>query len=70
MDQLSVMERIKEEDNLTFVSKGHMIYKFVDLAEREQDCITILFGNLHAQHQQNILYIFETNELSIERLLR
>lgn len=53
--QLRPLERITGEDDLTFVSRGHMIFKWVESTERGQDYVTFLFKELPAQHQQKVL---------------
>lgn len=67
VDQIRGLERARGEDNLTFVSKAHMIYKSMDWAGPEQECISCLFVKLSVEHQQRILDVFEIKELSFDR---
>lgn len=64
-----MLERARGKDDLAFVSKANMIYKSIESAEREQDCVTALFGKFPVQHQQIFLDVFEIEDLSFERLV-
>lgn len=63
------MERTRGEDDITFVNRSHMIYKSVELAKSEQDCVSVLFRKLPMYHQQKILDLFEIEELSFDMLI-